>query len=295
MNMKKFIHRIQDLSQKAGQFKDAVEGVPGQAARLRDTVLVTAGQLQEMRRDVQASVAGLRAANDDGIAAALNEIQAGADEIRKAGYELSGVEMELDPVQRLIVLLDKVAEVRASELQSLLAANASRRTLHGLLSSLVKAEEFAARCGLRELDYRQLRVSVGPIPSIRLIWRAAEMAEVVVVPPALPTAAFTTAPSPVAAPVRSPGTPAPPPVSEVSPFGKDSFFERRTPTPPTDRATAMPASVAGESQTLEAAQADTPAGAAAPTKPAPAGGRTSGDWRASALDRFKQMPDLSKR
>lgn len=295
MNMKNFIHRIQDLSQKAGQFKEAVEGVPGQAARLRDTVLVTAGQLQEMRRDVQASVAGLRAANDDGIAAALNEVQAGADEIRKAGYELSGVEMELDPVQRLIVLLDKVADVRASELQSLLAANASRRTLHGLLSALVKAEEFAARCGLRELDYRQLRVSVGPIPSIRLIWRAEEVEEVVVVPPALPTATFTPTPSPVASQPKPSGVSSAQPVSEASPFGKDSFFERRAPTPPTDRGPAMPASAAGESHALEAAHDEALVAVETPPKPAPAGSRTSGDWRSSALDRFKQMPDLSKR
>jgi len=281
--MKKFIHRIQDLSQKAGQWKDAVEGVPGQAARLRDTVLVTAGQLQELRRDVQTSVVGLRAANDDGIAAALNEIQAGADEIRKAGYELSGVEMELDPVQRLIVLLDKVADVRAAELQSLLGATAGRRTLHGLLSSLVKAEEFAARCGLQELDYRQLRVSVGPIPSIRLIWRAEEVEEVVVVPPALPTA-----------PSKSPGTPALPPVSEASPFGKDSFFERRAPSPLIDRGPAMPVAGAGESQTLEAVESDISVNLAAPPKPESPGSRTSGDWRTSALDRFKRMPDLSK-
>jgi hypothetical protein len=134
--MKKFIHRIQDFSQKAGQLKEVVEGVPGQAARLCDTVLVTAGQLQE----------------------------------------------------------------------------------------------------------------------------------VVVVPPALPATTFTTTPSPVAAQPGSPGTPAPSPVA-----------------------------VAGESETLDAAQAEVTAEVATPPKPAPAGSRTSGDWRSSALDRFKQMPDLSKR
>lgn len=282
--MKKFIHRIQDLGQKAGQLKEALEGVPGQAARLRDTVLVTAGQLQDMRKDVQASMAGLRAENDDRIAAALNEIQAGTDEIRKAGYELSGVEMELDPVQRLIVLLDKVADVRASELQALLAANAGRRTLHGVLSALVKAEEFAAQCGLRELEYRQLRVSVGPIPSIRLIWHAEEL-EPVAVPPALPASAFSKPQSPVATRPEPAGASAPAAVSEVSPFGKDSFFERRATEPslPTEPPESTPPA------------AQPPADLPPPTRREAAPAPERSDWSSSALDRFKKMPNLSRR
>lgn len=284
--MKKFIHRIQDLGQKAGQLKEAIEGVPGQATRLRDTVLVTAGQLQDLRKDVQSSVAGLRAENDDRIAAALNEIQDGAGEIRKAGYELSGVEMELDPVQRLIVLLDKVADVPASELQSLLAANANRRTLHGVLSSLVKAEEFAAQCGLRELDYRQLRVSVGPIPSIRLIWRAEEI-ETVVVPPALPASAFSTPPVPVATRPEPAGrsAPAPIPAPEVSPFGKDSFFERRV----------SETTVTAENPGVESLAPRPAAELPSPTRREPVPAPDRSDWSSSALDRFKQMPNLSRR
>lgn len=275
--MKKFIHRIQDLSQKAGQLKEALEGVPGQAAQLRDTVLVTAGQLQAMRKDVQASVAGLRAENDGRIAAALNEIQAGVDEIRKAGYELSGVEMELDSVQRLIVLLDKVADVRASELQSVLAANASRRTLHGVLSALVKAEEFAAQCDLRELEYRQLRVSVGPIPSVRLIWRAEEV-ELFSVPPALPASAFSTPAIPL-------GTPAPAPAPAASPFGKDSFFERRVSEPPAKTGNPEVASPVAQPS------AELPS----PTRHEPVTAPDRSDWSSSALDRFKKMPKLSRR
>jgi hypothetical protein len=271
--MKKIIHRIQDLGQKAGQLKEALEGVPDQAARLRDTVLVTAGQLQDMRKDVQASVAGLRAENDDRIAAALNEIQAGADEIRKAGYELGGVEME-----------DKVADVRASELQSLLAANAGRRTLHGVLSALVKAEEFAAQCGLRELDYRQLRVSVGPIPSIRLIWRAEEI-ETVVVPPALPASAYPKPPTPVATRPAPAGASEPAQVPEASPFGKDSFFERRV-TEPT---------VTAENPGVEPLAPRPSAELPAPARHEPAPAPDRSDWSSSALDRFKKMPNLSRR
>ena len=50
--MKKFIHKVQDLSQKAAHLKKVVEAAPAQAAHLRDTVLMTAGQLQQLRHDV---------------------------------------------------------------------------------------------------------------------------------------------------------------------------------------------------------------------------------------------------
>ena len=45
--MKKIIQKVQDLSQKAAHLKQIVEAAPAQAAHLRDTVLMTAGQLQQ--------------------------------------------------------------------------------------------------------------------------------------------------------------------------------------------------------------------------------------------------------
>lgn len=287
--MKKFFEQLQSYGQKAEQVKQIIAAAPEKAANLRDAVFMTTGQLQAMRRDVQATVAGLRAEDDLRLSTALNDIQAGAEEIRKAGYELAGVEMELDPVQRLILLLEKVDDVTEGEMRSLIAANATRKSLHGVLSALMKGEQMADECRLQGMEFCQLRVSLGPIPSVRLIWRPADHhpAEELATPPAH---------QPV-------GAPAPPPLPEKSIFGQGSFFERKPPAPATESPAATMAT-AHEPAAREAEPATTlpkliprakPATSPAPVEPqSAASGSQESRWGSSTLDRFKKMPDLTR-
>ncbi len=263
--MKNFLYKIQDLGQKAAQIKQAIEGVPAQAAQLHESVLMTAGQLQQIRADVQTAVGGLRADNEDRLTHALREISDGADAFLDAGYQLVGVEMEVSPVQRLIVRLAKVESVPESRIHSLVSANIGRATISALLSSLAKAEALTARMHLSNLSYRELVVHVGPTPSVRLCWRAddliesSEPAHGAVSPPPIPVVPTTPSPTPSA-------------------FEQSSFFEPRA------------ASLVAEPKPAEVA---TPA--AAPAAAAPITKTVHGsDWKATALDRFKKMPDASK-
>jgi hypothetical protein len=125
---------------------------------------------------------------------------------------------------------------------------------------------------------------VGPIPSIRLIWRAEEE-ETIAVPPALPASAFPKPPTLVATQPQPAGRSAPAPVAEASPFGKDSFFERRV-TEPT---------VAAENPELESPAPRPSTELPAPTRREPVTAPDRSDWTSSALDRFKKMPNLSRR
>lgn len=265
--MKKFIQRVQDLTQKAAHLKQVVEAAPAQAAQLRDTVLMTAGQLQQMRHDVQSSVTGLRADNDDRLAQALREINDGAATFLEAGYELTGVDMELSPVQRLMVHLEQRDSVSEAVLRSVLSANSGRPTIQALLNALARAEAISERVNLSHLTYRGLIVHVGPAPTVRLSWRSESAGELVVpVPPALPTSA--------------PAAPPPP----LSAFTQSSYFAERPPiTTPSPEAGTVPA----EAPALSAPTVLPSSGTARETRP-------GGDWRSSALDRFKKMPDVSK-
>lgn len=296
--MKKFFDKIQDLGQKAGQFRSVLESAPDKAARLRDAVMMTAGQLTTMRKDVQATMAGLRAEDEHRLTSAMKDVHEGLDQIRAAGYELVGVEMELDPVQRLILLLEKFEDVSAHELQHLLTANAHRKTLHGVLASLNKAEEFADQFDVGELEYRQLRVSVGPIPSVRLVWKEERR----VTPPPIVT------PPPVQAePTKSEPLKSAEAAHSGSPFfGTQSYFE--------PRAKDEPSVATGKSETEspEAPKATftpdvQPAPASPPVSPLASSEHSSNEvesepepepsaaWQSSALDRFKKMPDLTVR
>jgi hypothetical protein len=270
--MKNLIHKIQDLSQKAAQMKQAIEAAPAQAAQLRDTVLMSAGQLQQIRGDVQTAMSGLRADSGDRLTQALRELNDHADTFLEAGYQLIGVEMEVSPVQRLIVRLARVESVAVAQIHALISANVARTTISALLTSLAKAEGLTAQMHLSNLSYRELLVHVGPSPSVRLCWHADEVIEAPAHPQPPPLA--RTAPA-----VPATATPSP----TLQAFGSGSYFEQRTPVRPAEPAPVAPPAPAPHVETHAG-----PATAAQTAKP------SASDWKQSALERFKKMPEGSK-
>jgi len=263
--MKNIIHKIQDLGQKAAQIKQVIEAAPAQAAQLRETVMMTAGQLQQMRSDVQTAVGGLRADNEERLTHALREINDGADTFLDAGYQLIGVDMEVSPGQRLAVHLAKVESVAEARIHSLISANVGHPTISALLTSLAKADALTGNMHLSNLSYRELVVHVGPTPSVRLHWRADDVIE----SPAPAHSTVRPPPVPVAVATPSPALPT---------FGPSSFFEPRA-TP--------------HAAELKPSEPTAPAGAPAAHVPVVKTVQGS-DWKQSALDRFKKMPDASK-
>jgi hypothetical protein len=177
--MRKILHRIQDLGQKAEQLKAAAAAIPARAAELRETVLMSGAQLRQLRTEVQSSVAALRTDSDDRITRALGELNDSAPAFREAGYELDGVDLELGPAQRLIVHLDKCAEVDPRRLRALLQSCGDKPTTRAVLAACLKADETAGQVQLSHLDFCELIVHAGPVPTVRLCWRApAAVAEV---------------------------------------------------------------------------------------------------------------------
>ena len=92
--MKNFIHKLQGFGQKAAHLQQVVAGAPAKAAQLRESVLLTAGQLQQMRAEVQGAVTGLSVDNEEWFTQALREISESTEIFREAGYALNGLDME---------------------------------------------------------------------------------------------------------------------------------------------------------------------------------------------------------
>lgn len=260
--MKKIAKRIDQLGQRAAAIRQAVETMPAKTAELREAVTATAGQMQQLRADLTAGVAALRPSTEADTLATLREIDLAADVLGEAGYLLGGVDYELGVVRRVRVRLVQAGAVELATLRSLLAAHAHRAVLKMLLSGIVQATELAEKVEFRQLDFAEVVVELGAGQTVRVGWRA----------------------EPVAVPIAA----NPPATSEVRPptFSQSSFFAR--PAVAVEAATAATAPVA--LATPEAAKPKDlrPAGQAAPAATTP-------DWRVSALDRFKKMPDLSKR
>jgi hypothetical protein len=271
--MKKFITKVQDVRQKAAEIASVIESAPARAAELREAVLATAGQMHQMRRTVQDAAQGL-VANDEGrLIAALHEIDERAETFRAAGYELENVEMELAAPQRLIVHLEKVADVSFSTLRSLADANEDHPTTHAILTALLKAEDMSDKVTLQHLQYHQLTVYMGPVPTVRLCWCAPYATPAA--PPPIPT--------PHAAPVVTASAPASAPAGSSfgTLLGQSSFFEARPAAAP--RTVVTPASPEIVVSASSAVVAHAPSAAQTSTA------------KEDPLARFKKMPDLSRK
>jgi hypothetical protein len=271
--MRKFITRVQNLGQKAAQIQQAIQSVPPKIAEVRQAVAMTTGQLQQLRSDIRAGAADLRADSEGSLLQALQEVNGATQVFEQAGYELAGVDMELSPNQRLIVHLSRFEQVDSSTLQSLLRANQHAKTIHGILWSLIRAEEMAAQVDVANMIYRELIVHVGPIPSVRMGWGYEEDEETVASPPAVPSIQTTIVP--------------PPPPAGSGSFPQTTFFESRSVPQP-----AGSAAVANVAATPDISAVST---AAVPTaSQVESTEAASADWRRAALDRLKKSPHVSK-
>jgi len=266
--MKQFISKFQNLSQKAAEIKAAMQQVPPKVAEIREAVAATTGQLQQLKSDIQYSVADLKADHEEHLSEALQEINSSTEVFAEAGFVLSGVDLEISPVQRMLVHLIKIEESHASVLRSLLQANQHRRTTRAILSSLLQAEQMADTVELGDLFYNEVVVGIGPIPSIRLCWRAEETLQtpVTTVMPATPALAVASTPA----------------AQPQSVFGSSSFFERREP----DLAPVMPQAVTATPPE------PTPSVAAKPVLQPKA--EVASTAPHDPLARFKKMPVLSR-
>jgi hypothetical protein len=267
--------RLQGIGKGAAKMQQALDKAPEQAARLRNVVQLTTEQLTRLRLDVQSSLSGIRAADEGRQLQALREIHGAQPTLREAGFELAGVDMELEVSGQTILRLVRVAEVDAARLKGMADVNRARPSLHALLLALARAQEAAEGVDLEGLVYSGATVWLGPSPKARITWRS-ETEEVEEEIEEAPFVAGPIAGSPPAAQAK-PGF--------GSGYGKGGFFGERSammsPAP-------MPATGAEKAESREDEPANEPA--------APAAEQAAGkDWRTGVLDRFKKMPDLGKR
>lgn len=262
--MKRFAQKVQRLSRRAAELQQVVQGVPPRIVEIRDAVTAASTQVQKLRSDIAASVGTLRSETDAQLIATLQALDSHATVLGAAGLRLDRVEMDLGPHRRVVVRLERIEEVPTAAVQQLLAEHRDVPAVRALLTAALKAGELAAGVNLTGLVYTYLTVEIGLIPSVRIGWQAGADDAV---------EDQLAAPLPVAAAVGRPLT------TEAGPF-----FAPRPPSP-----AGAAASVAGE---FPAIAANAATGAPAANAPAPA--PRSASWNASALDRFKKMPDLRR-
>jgi hypothetical protein len=260
--MRKFITKVQELGKKAVEIQQAIHAAPAKAAEIREALTMSAGEFYQLRADVQSSVNGLRATNEDRLLQAMREVNDSTYTFEEAGYELTGMDLDLTLTQRLAIRLQKFEDVPHVKLRALITKEVSE-TIQSILSGLLKAEESAANVELTHLKYDGVIVHIGAIPLVRMSWRSDTLLQEEIVAPVVETKST--------------------PLLPASP-ASGSFFEQRT----------IPGSQSVSSQTSTAIATE-PAAAPLKTISEPESQQApASPWSASALDRFKKMPNLSK-
>lgn len=271
--MKKMLRRAKDLADQAEQVRALLETAPERIEQAKGIVTLTTSQLQQLRTDVQSSIAGLRADTGDAVTVAVTELNEGAPTFLRAGYALTGVDLELGLAPRLTAHLERVEEVGLHAIRAMLTPNNDRRVIHGILAALVKAEELAASTHFDGMAYTEVSIQVGPAPTLRLRWRsaAAEVETHAAVPPPIPVAALVAASPPVVAQPAAPATPM---------FAQTSYFEPRS-------SVAKPVS-SGPAVSI-------PEPTHLPMRQQSSAPAAAEDAKRDPLARFKKMPNLSKK
>ncbi len=277
----KLVARIQSLGRQANQLRQVVEAAPAQAARLRESVVLTVGQLHQLRSEIQSGISELRSDSGDHLLKVLAEVRDATGVIRQTGFELAGVDLEigLTAGQRLLLLLRKMEDIPATAIRALVDAHAAKPALRGVLAAIQRAVELADTVELPGLSLGQLIIAVGPIPTIRIGWRGESP---------VPASALASTLGVEAPPVLSQPSEMRMPASWVASPPVVSESVLTSPTPPAPG--SVPAPIPAPS-----AQPMPPMEVPAPTPPVSTTAKVLGaNWRTNALDRFKKMPDLNK-
>ena len=256
--MKKIMSKVQEIGKKAGEFKAAIDALPGKAAQIRETITMTAGELQQIKSSVQSTLQGLTATSEGHLLKAMKDINDHEASFEEAGYRLTDLEMDLGMAQRLSVHLKKIEDVSHSHLKNVLSGQ-SNPSIRSIIGGIIQAEETVANVDLPGLHYNGLVIHVGPLPLIRLSWLSeSQMQEATAIS-------------------QRHETIIPQPGKSLLDVPTESFFERRVSQAPV---AATPSA------------AITPA-VSTPLSTAPAPTKTS-QWAKDSLDRFKKMPSGSK-
>lgn len=174
--MKRIVRRVQTLNERAAELTAAAGQIPNRVAELREAMTATSSQLQTLKSDIQVNVADLVVDREEDLSAVITTIAGHAPVLAQAGFLLDGLDVEVSPVQRIIVQLVRFKDVETLEIQPLIQQHQQQPALRAILSAILKARAMGATIDIDGLDYHKLVVCIGPVPTIRLCWRAEEVA-----------------------------------------------------------------------------------------------------------------------
>lgn len=237
--MKRITRRVKALNERASELTASAAQLPQRVAELREAAQATSKELRSLKSGIQINVPDLLIKREDELGAALAEVAAHAPVFAEAGFILDGLDLEISPIQQIIVQLLHHRDAETLAIQPLIQRHQQQKYVRAILSAIVKAKAVVSTIEIDGLDYGKLSVAIGPVPTIRLCWRERpdEADPATTPPPAAESSPNKAATEPATSFF---GTPPPLPPLHRGASSSASPTKAPAPTPEPDETTCQP-------------------------------------------------------
>ena len=168
--MKRIARGIRKFNEHVANAGNFAQTATRQIEEIRHTVANTTGQLQSLRAELPQWANDLHAGSEERIAEALATVDQSDDLLDQAGFAIGGIDLEISPTQRVIVHLMMTREVAPREIERL-AQSVPPGLQRALLAALAKARTMGQNIAPEGLPDHRVQIALGPIPTVRLVWR----------------------------------------------------------------------------------------------------------------------------
>jgi hypothetical protein len=157
-------HRLVEEAKRIKErASELAEHVSEKGEEMKTLAATTAG---EAREQLVEQAAGVKDAALTKVASVVDELNVALPVLRKAGYPLKGVEIELGVPPRVVGVFDAVAGVSQEEVDILARQNAGQRLTVLLLQTLSHSSILNERFRIGEMKVRELAVEIGLLPVV---------------------------------------------------------------------------------------------------------------------------------
>jgi hypothetical protein len=188
--MRSLLKKSKALLRHSGRVKEMLRTMPETAAGIQDLVAQATSTIQQLRVDADSLMGDLKVENEAHFGEILREVSFAQDVLLEAGYIFGGASISMGSLPaawsvgkpalefgRLTIHLERTESPPKSLILPAAIEQQSSKTLKALFHAIQRAQDLADNMHGLGLVLDELLVTVGPLPSIKIVWSNAVLVE----------------------------------------------------------------------------------------------------------------------